>query len=61
MNRSDYSSADADYWYNKGKEDERAKIVAWLCYDPWTDMSHHIGYDIEARKHYVIEAEERLK
>lgn len=30
MDRSEYMSVDADYWYNKGMEDERAKIVTWL-------------------------------
>ena len=30
MDRSEYMSVDADYWYNKGMEDERAKIVARL-------------------------------
>ncbi len=53
MDRSDYSSADADYWYNKGKEDERAKIVAWLRsprVEAW------LGFEDQA-----IEAGEHLK
>lgn len=37
MDRSEYMTVDADYWYNKGKEDERAKIVAWLREDNQSD------------------------
>ena len=25
----------ANYWYNRGKEEERAKIVAWLRISTW--------------------------
>jgi|LakMenEpi03Aug12_release.lakeMendotaPanAssembly.Ray.scaffolds.fasta_scaffold1258406_2 hypothetical protein len=57
MDRSEYSSADADYWYNKGKEDERAKIVAWLRL-PVMDLAQELNIRFAS---YEIEAGEHLK
>ncbi len=43
-----------EYWYNKGKEDERAKIVGWLRE---TIFNCRVPEDIPA----FIEAGEHLK
>ena len=37
----------ANYWYNRGKEEERAKIVAWLRGFRWFSTASAI----EAGKH----------
>ena len=44
---------DAEYWYNKGKENERAKIIAWLR------AQNGYGYDYVRGK--CIEAGDHLK
>jgi len=54
MVRSEYFSADADYWYDKGKEDERAKIVAWLRSPHQSDddkLNLYWANEIEAGEH----------
>ena len=55
MDRSEYMSVDADYWYDRGEGDERAKIVAWL-----KSKSHHAG-SRENELAEAIEAGEHLK
>lgn len=56
MDRSEYMSVDADYWYDRGEEDERAKIVAWLRGETGCAWSRDV---IEACD--AIEAGEHLK
>ena len=52
MDRSEYSSVDAQYWYNKGREEEREKIVAWLQAQQGVGNSdEHTAFCIEAGEH----------
>ena len=53
MDRSEYISL-MEYWYNKGKEKERAKIVAWLRRQDrlaTLDLEQILADEIEAWEH----------